>query len=237
MTATEPRGSVMDGFVGMMNVFVDPAATARRVPARLSWLWPVLVLTIVYLVFAYQMLPYALQLMDATLAQRNIPAENMERTRSMMHMTTTFTTPLTPVFVIGFMCLIAALIKVVYSMMDVKTRFRDVFSLLAACSLIPMLQYVASYFVLRMKGDPITSPEQITPPFGLDIFFSGIHGPAFALLSFFSIFQIWFIVVLAFGLAYLTGTSKTKALLASTPAWLIPLAFRLMGALFQRSAG
>ena len=227
----------MDGLVGTLNVFVDPATTAKRVPSKLSWLWPLAILCIVYLIFAYQMLPYALQMMDASLAQRNIPAESMERTRSMMHTTTSFTTPLTPVFVIGFVALFAVLIKVVYSMLGTKTRFRDLFSLVAACSLIPMLQYVASYFVLRAKGDPITTPEQITPPFGLDIFFSGIHGPLFALLSFFSIFQIWFIIVLVFGLAYLTGSSKTKAFIASTPAWLIPLAFRLVGSIFQRSAG
>ena len=237
MTATESHGSVTDGLVGTLNVFVDPATTAKRVPSRLSWLWPVAILCIVYEFFAYQMLPFALQMMDATLTQRNIPAENLERSRSMMHTITSITTPMTPVFVIGFIALYAILVKVVYSMMGTKTRFRDLFSLLAACSLIPMLQYVASFFVLKAKGDPITTAEQITPPFGLDIFFSGVHGPAFVLLSFFSIFQIWFIVVLIFGLAYLAGSSKTKAFIASMPAWLVPLAFRLVGSLFQRSGG
>jgi len=235
MTASTP--GVGEGIVGMLNVFVDPVTTAKKVPARLSWLWPVLVLTIVYLAFAILMQPFALQLMDATLAQRNLPPDQLDRARSMMHATTQITTPLTPVFVIGFMALIALLMKVAYAVMDSTQKFRDLFSLLAACSLIPALQYIASYFVIRAKGDPIENPEQLAPPFGLDIFMPSLHGVGLAFVNFFSLFQIWYLVVLCIGLAALTRSSKTKAFFAMTPAWLIPLLFRLMGAMFSRTAG
>ncbi len=43
----EQKLSVGDGFVGMLNAFVDPAGTAKRVPAPLFWLWPVIVLSII----------------------------------------------------------------------------------------------------------------------------------------------------------------------------------------------
>jgi hypothetical protein len=230
----EAAGGVTDGLVGMMNVFVDPGETAKRVPSKLSWVWPVIVLCIGYLVFGYLMTPYAMQLADAKMAERNMPPEQLERVQSVTHTITKIVAPLTPVFVIGFLALFALLIKVMYSLMDVRPRYRDVFSLLAACSLIPLLQYIATFVVLRAKGDAITSQEQMTPPFGLDIFFQGSKGVFFALLNYFSIFQIWFLVVLVFGLAYLTKTSKTKALIAITPVWLLPLIFRLLGAMFQR---
>jgi len=230
----EEAGGVTDGLVGMMNVFVDPATTAKHVPSKLSWLWPVLVLCIGYLVFGYLMMPYALQLVDAKMAERSLAPEQLERAQSMTHMVTRITTPLTPVFVIAFLALFALLIKVVYSMMDVRPRFRDVFSLLAACSLIPMMQYIATYIVLHATGDSITSTEQMIPPFGLDIFFQGSKGMFFVLLNFFSIFQIWYLIVLALGLAYLTKSSKAKAFMAITPVWLLPLFFRLLGAMFQR---
>src|SRR5947209_16856351 len=145
---SEQAGSVADGLVGMMNVFVDPATTAKRVPSKLSWIWPVIVLSVGYLVFGYLMLPYAMQLVDSRMAERNIPPEQLERAQSMAHTVTKFTTPMTPVFVIGFLSLFALLIKVTYSIMDVRPRFRDVFSLLAACNLIPLLQYIATYVVI-----------------------------------------------------------------------------------------
>lgn len=229
-------GSFMDGLVGMLNVFVDPATTARRVPSPYSWLWPVAVLAIGWTVFAYLMMPFTLQLMDATLAKQNVPAERLEATRGAMHTVTSFTTPLTPLIIIGVIALLALLVKVVYGIMDVRPRFRDVFSLLACCSIISLLQYAATYFVLKMKGDPIESPEQLTPPFGPDIFLPNLHGTALAFVGFFSIFELWFILVLVFGLAALTKSSKLKAFFASTPAWLLPLVLRIVGSLFQRPA-
>lgn len=229
----ETAGTAADGFVGMMNVFVDPIATAKRVPSKLSWVWPVVVLCVVYLIFGYLMMPFSMQLADARMtANPNLTGDQLERARSMAGMIVKITAFVIPVFVILFLLLFAALIKGTYSIMSVRTSFHDVFSLLAACSLIPMLQYVAGYIVLRVKGDTITTQDQITPPFGLDIFFQGIKGVPLALLSYFSIFTIWYLVVLVFGLAYLTGTSKTKALIAITPVWLIPLIFKVIGSMF-----
>ena len=73
------------------------------------------------------------------------------------------------------------------------------------------------------------------PPFGLDIFIPA-HGVLLAILNFFSIFQIWFLVILALALAALTGSSKGKAFAAITPAWLIPLIFKIIGAAFTPSS-
>jgi hypothetical protein len=99
--------------------------------------------------------------------------------------------------------------------------------------LILSLQTVAAYIVLRAKGDEITSTEQLTPPFGLDIFLQDIHGALFALLNFFSIFEVWYLVVLTFALAHLAKTTKGKAFFAITPAWLLTLVFRVVQAMVQ----
>jgi hypothetical protein len=54
-------------------------------------------------------------------------------------------------------------------------------------------------------------------------------------LNFFSIFEIWYLVILVFGLSYLAKCSKGQAFAAITPAWLLPLAFRMVGAMFGGS--
>jgi hypothetical protein len=229
----ERKLTLGDGFIGMLNVFVDPAATAKRVPAPLSWIWPVITLSITYIVIAYLTVPYALALADTRMAQQNMTPEQMERARSIAHTVTQFTTPLTPIFVIGLLALFAWLVGLVGSMVGMRAKFRDVFSLMAACSLIPVLQSIATIIVIRVKGDEITSQEQLMPPFGLDIFFQDVHGPLLAILNFFSIFQIWYLVVLTFGLAYLTKSTKGKAFAAITPAWLVPLFLRIVQSMFQ----
>ena len=231
---SEQAGSMADGLVGMMNVFVDPASTAKRVPSKLSWLWPVIVLTIAYITISYLMVPYAMQLVDAKMAERNLPPEQLQRAQTVAHTMTKYTAPISPIFGIGILALLALLIKAMYSTMDVRTRYRDVFSLLAACALIPMIQAVASYIVVRSKGDEITTAEQLAPPFGLDLFMPGVKGVLFAIVHFFSIFEIWYLVVLTLGMAYLTHSSKSKAFIAITPAWLLPLLFAMIGGLFNR---
>jgi hypothetical protein len=226
------ENGIASGFVGMFNAFVDPAGLAKRVPAKLFWLGPVITVTLIFVVFGTLMQPFTSQLIDVQMAQRNLPPEQLERAKGMAHMIGNIIGFAIPVFALLFTMLLALLVNVTGSMVGLRTKFRDVFSIMAACSLISSLQYVATYIVLRSKGDEITSQEQMTPPFGLDIFVNA-HGPLLALLNFFSIFQIWYLVIFGLTLAYLTGSSKGKAFMAITPAWLLPLLFKIIGSLFQ----
>lgn len=233
LSMEEKKLSVGDGIVGMLNVFVDPKATARRIPAPLAWLWPVIVLCVLYGVFTYLMLPYTMQLIDLRLSQQNTPAEQAERVRNLVHAIYGFLPAFTPVITILVIMLVALLVCGMGSIAGLKTKFRDVFSLMAACQIVSSLQIIAMYIVLHAKGDEITSQEQLTPPFGLDIFLQNIHGALFALVNFFSIFEVWYLIVLTIGLAYLAKTSKGKAFFALTPAWLLPLILRMVQGMLQ----
>jgi hypothetical protein len=234
----EPSGSAADNLVGMLNVFVDPAATAKRAPNRLFWVWPLLILCLAYPVMGYLLMPYTQIAIDNGMAANpNMSGEQLERARSIGHMFTKIGIGLAPLFVIGGIALSAWLIGLMLSAMDVRSRFHDLFGLLAACSLVSLLQGIAGYFVIRSKADQIQSTQDLIPPFGLDIFLhDGGSRLLQALVGFFSIFEIWYLVILVFGIAYLTGASKSKALLAITPAWLIPLLFRILGAMFTPKA-
>jgi hypothetical protein len=237
----EKKLTVGDGFIGMLNVFVDPKTTANRVPAPLSWLWPLITLTIIYIVTGYLMLPYIMNLIDVRInqqiSQQNTPVEQAERARTVAHAIYQFYPLAIPVIVVVFILFFGWLVSAMASMAGLRTKFRDVFSLMAACSLIPALQSIATYIVLRAKGDEITSQDQLTPPFGLDIFLQNIHGGLLGLVNFFSIFQIWYLVVLTLALAYLGKSTKGKAFFAITPAWLLPLVIRVIQGMFQGGQG
>lgn len=232
----EQKLSVGDGFVGMLNVFVDPKATARRVPAPLSWLWPLITLSLISVVFGYLMTPYIMQAFDARLRQATVPPEQFERVQNFYHILAQVIPVISPLTVIIGLLLLAWLVGLTGSMAGVRVRFRDVFSLISACWLVQSLQTIATYIVLRSKGDEITSQEQLTPPFGLDIALQNVHGALGAVLNFFSIFEIWYLVVLTIGLAYLGKTTKGKAFFAITVAWVVPLLLRVIQAMFQPAA-
>jgi hypothetical protein len=181
-----------------------------------------------------------MQLVDFSMQQRmaaeSIPAERMETARNMAHTFSQVGLAFTPIFVIGILALLAWLVSVTGSMVGLRAKFRDVFSLMAACSLITALQVIATYIVVRTKGDEIQSPEQLMAPFGADIFVQDIHGAMLAFLNFFSIFEIWYLVILGLSLAYLSGSSKGKAFAAITPAWLVPLLLSVIRAKFSPGA-
>lgn len=227
----EENPGMASGMVGMFNAFVDPAGLAKAVKAKLFWLWPLILVSIIFIVFGNLMLPYTLQLGEVRLAQQNVPPERLENARNMTRTITQVIVYLVPVFIVLFTMLGAWLVAVTGSIVGLRAKFRDIFNLMMATSLIASLQYIATYIVLRSKGDEITSQEQMTPAFGLDIFIPA-HGVLLTLLNFFSIFQIWSLVILALALASLSGSTKGKAFAAITPAWLIPLIFRIIGSMF-----
>jgi Yip1 domain len=231
----ERKLGIGDGIVGMLNIFVDPKATAKRIPAPLSWLWSVMVLIVIYVVVGVLTAPYAISIADAQIAQRGLSADQAENARRITHLISQITPIATPVFIILFLALFAWLAVVVGSMAGLRAKFRDVFSLMAACGLITALQSIATIVVIRVKGDEITSQEQLTPPFGLDIFLQNIHGPLLGLVNFFSIFEIWYLTVLTIGLAALAKTTKGKAFFAISLSWVVPLIIKVVQAMLQPS--
>jgi hypothetical protein len=229
----ERKLSVGDGLIGMLDAFVDPKGTAKRIPAPLSWLWPSILLVLIYAVVSFLLAPYAISFADAQIAQRGLPPEQMETARRLAHTISQITPVVTPVFVLLFLALFAWLVGVTGSIVGLRTKFRDVFSLMAACGLINALQSIATLIVVRAKGDEVTSQEQLTPPFGLDIFLPDIHGTLLAAVNFFSIFELWYLVVFTIGYAALAKTSKGKAFFAISLTWIIPLLIKIGQAMLQ----
>ena len=238
--ADENSGTAAGPFA-MLNAFIDPAALAKSVRARLFWLWPLIAICIIYVVFGYLMLPYTMQLVDASIDQRasaqNLPPERLESARNIAHTFSQAGIALAPLLVIGVVALLAWLVGAMGSVLGLRAKFRDIFSLMLACSLIMALQYIATYIVVSVKGDEIQSAEQLMVPLGLDIFIQDVHGALLALLNFFSIFEIWYVVILGLSLAYLTNSSKGKAFAAITPAWVVPLLLAVVRAKLTPSGG
>lgn len=226
------RPSLATGITGMFNAFVDPAATAKAARAPLSWLWPLLILCIAVSLLTVFTGPLSINIMRQN--QAGVPQQQLEQTIHFMEVSAKFTPFIAPIIVVLFSLALAGLVTLTASMLSMRTKFRDIFALMNLCSMISVLQIVATYFVLNAKKDELASMQQLQPPFGLDIFFSELKGPLFAILNFFSLFQVWYLVIFGLALAYLASSSKGKAFAAITPVWLIPLLFKIVGSIFQR---
>ena len=120
-------------------------------------------------------------------------------------------------------------------MFDLKPKFPEIFTMLCHGTLIQALAAVAGFAVLKLKGDDLNSVADLRPAFGLDIFLhEGLPKPLLATLNYFSIFNIWYIVVIAIAFATLAKTTKGKAFAATAPNWILGWFFAVLGSFFQR---
>ena len=141
---------------------------------------------------------------------------------------------LAPVFRALLFALQAAILLAASSVMSVGAKFRQLFNLVAGCGLIQALAAIAALVVLKAKGE-ITSVAELQPALGLDIFLpEGTNKFVMAFLGYFSVFEIWWIVMLVLIFAAAFRVSKGKALAAVAPLVLLNLLWKVGAAAFQR---
>jgi hypothetical protein len=215
------------------NIFIDPAAAVKRMTGKWPWLVPFLLVCVVSMVASTLVSPIRLHVMQMN-PPENMAPDQWEKSMAMTATITKFANFAIPVIVLVWLLIAGGLMTLLSNVMDVKTRFKSMFTLLAYCGVISIVHLVASTIVVVAKGDQIQSMQQLQPPFGLDLLLTETSKPVWAILNYFSIFTIWYLVILVFAYSYMTGSSRSKAILAITPVWLIPLVFAVLGAMFQR---
>jgi hypothetical protein len=232
--APEEAAGFGEQLSGMLNILIDPAAAVKQVRRKLSWLWPLLIVGVVTATLGYLNIPLAIRALQMN-PPGGVTAEQLERSMGMIQTMQKVGVFASPVIMAGMLAFGAAILLGSCSVLGMRATFRDLFSLACHGSLIGMLQTVAGFVVVRMKGDEIQTVEELQPSFGLGLFFhEGVSKPAMAVLNYFSIFTLWYIVILSLAVACLTGSSKGKGFAAAAPAWLIGLLFFVGISFLQR---
>lgn len=225
--------SFADDIAGMGSFFIDPSGAARRVFRKWFWLGPVILISIVSAIAIYMRMPYTQHVMEMTPMQGANPDQLQKRIDISMMMQRVFIY-LSPLFTAALMAIQALILFGMCSVLAVNARFRPLFNLVAGCSLIQMLAAIASLVILKAKGEASTMAE-LNPPLGLDIFLSDSANKYLTgILGFFSLFQIWWAVMMILVISAAFRVNKGKAFTIVAPLLLIGLAFRLVGAAFQQ---
>ena len=216
---------------GMFAFFIDPSAAARRVHRRWFWIAPFAVVIAISIVAGILLEPIVRQV-SATLPMR--PGATPAQQQRAIEIGIAAQRIFTPISV-AIMILVQALI--VYGTavaFTIKAKFREFFNLLAGCSLISIaLTSIASIIVLRSKGE-VSSIADLTPALGLDIFLpDGANRFLAGILGYFSIFQLWWIVMIVLIISAAFRVSKGKALAIVTPLILLGLVMRISLTIFR----
>ena len=230
----ENRESLVSDLSGMGNFFIDPAGAARYVFRKWFWVGPALLISILAIVIQSLMIPQIQHVMEVMPIPPNTdPAQYQKRIQ--MGMTIQHVVLyIMPIFVMLILVVQAGLVTGTASVLGVKASFLNIFNLVCGVSLIGTLSGIATVIIVRAKGDPSTMAE-LKPPLGLDIFLpEGTNKFLMAILGYFSVFQLWTIVmfILIFSVAF--RAKKSTGLIAYAPVILLTLFFTLIGAAFQK---
>lgn len=230
----EPRESFGSDLAGMASFFIDPAGAAKRVWSKWFWVGPLIVVSVISVIVALTQLPFRQHVMENMPMPANANPEQyqhgLELGMRIAHIMVWFV----PVFIVVFWLIYSLVLYAMSSVLAVNAKFRALFNLLAGCSLIEALAAVASAIILKAKGEVSTMAE-LQPALGLDIFMpEGTNKFLMAFFGYFTIFEIWWIIMMVLVFSKAFRVSNGKAFAAVLPLILLSLVFRLVGAVFQR---
>lgn len=209
-------------FFNLFDILFDPESAARRLHRNAAWLYPLLIVGLGGVALGLANLP-----LQARLIEANLPAGlSPEQTENAMRSVLSYQKAgvfLAPLALLLKWALLAWILFMSCVLMEIKTSFKHLYCLLAQCSLLLFLQDLTASIIIRLKGAQSLSVADLTPRLGLDLFLTGLSKPMTALIGYFSVFNIWYIVTLTLALSCLGACSWRKAFLAAAPVWLLPL--------------
>lgn len=218
----------------MFYFFYDPTGAAQYVRGKWFWVGPLVVFSAVSIIVGFLMTPIIQHVLEVAPIPDGVPPERYQRGIAIGMTIQRVAIFLAPVIAAVIFSIQAAILLGASAVCSVRAKFRELLNLAAGCGLIQAVALIASIVVLKAKGEIATRAE-LRPALGLDIFLpEGANRFLTAFLGYFSVFEIWWIVMLWLTFAAAFRVSKSKALAAILPLVLLNLAWRLGAAAFQR---
>lgn len=231
----ERHESFIDDLAGMGNFLIDPTGAAKRVFSKWFWVGPLIIVSAIAIVAGYIRMPITQHVMETMPLPANANPEQFQRGMELSMKLQSIFIWCAPIATAALFAIDALILLATSSVVSVTAKFLWLFNLVAGCSLIQGLAAIASVVILRAKGD-ISTLAELQPPLGLDIFMpEGANKYAVAFLGYFSLFEIWWIVMMVLIFSKAFRVSKGKAFGIVLPLILLSLILRVVFAALQRT--
>jgi len=228
------RETVADDLAGMGSFFIDPQGAARRVFHKWFWVGPLVIFSVVSVIASHVIIPMMQHVFEVAPIPPGVSPDQFQRQADMGMTALRLSMYFAPVITGVILAVPALLLLGSCSVLAIEAKFRWLFNLLAGCSLIQVIAAIANIIILKSKGEVSTAAE-LRPAVGLDIFLpEGTNKYAIALAGYFSIFEIWWVVMMVLILSAAFRVSKGKAFVAVVPLIALSILFRLGSAFLQR---
>ena len=224
------------------QIFLSPTRAFEQVRRGAPWVWPFLICAVLSLIAFALLSPgqkVGFQDQIAQMQQRNpnLTAETAEKMRGAFQIIGIVTAP---VVVLGGLAISAAIFFAIFQISGAGLDYKRVFRGLAYAGLVNSglgtLVYGIAGFA-GYKAGHVETAGDVYPRLGLDLV--GGEGVVRGLLATVNPFSIWWLVVLVYGFAALSGRSRAAVagpVLAAGILWMLAGGL-LQGWQFSRAAG
>lgn len=231
----QPVADIKNGIVGTLSAFGNVAGVVPRLRMRWFWAYPFILFAAAADFVQFATSAQRARITQVMLEQRGMTGDQIQAQLAMIAKFASIGYILAPIVLLAMIAVGALLIRTAGSAMGAKTGpFGEFMSLSAASTMPLVLQIIVGVFLVRTKSmDDFQTMADLQPPFGLNMVIE--HAPKMmeGLLAFFSIFEIWAIVMAALMFAGLCRTSVAKGFIATSPAWIVSALWAAAMSLFS----
>jgi hypothetical protein len=225
-------------FQRIIGVLFSPGATMESIARRPDWVLPLVLLLITSFAAGLIIAPRV----DFASAARESMEQNKNATPEQVEKAVKITTAmgkvfsyLSPVLSLIGLLVIAGVLLLAFRIFGGEGDFKQAFSVTCYASIPTIIKSVVTLIILVARGGIIPATQLATLVRSNLGFLADMktNPMAFALLSSFDIFSVWFLALLIIGFACLSRLSKTKSAVIIISLWLVVLLLKLIGPAIQ----
>ncbi|MBV8544419.1 MAG: YIP1 family protein [Acidobacteria bacterium] len=231
----EPKPNPFQRIIG---VLFSPDATFASIARRPDWVVPLVLLLLVSLAAGIIMGPhidFGAAARESMEQNKNVPQEQVDKAVRISASIGKVITYLSPVLSLIGLLVIAGVVLLAFRIFGGEGDFRQAFSVTCYASIPTIIKSVVTLIIIIAKGGIIPAQALATivrSNLGFLVDYK-TNPVAFALLSSFDIFSVWFLALLIIGFSYVARVSKVKAAVTIISLWILVLLLKLIGPALQ----
>ncbi|MEA2344622.1 MAG: hypothetical protein QOF63_2791 [Thermoanaerobaculia bacterium] len=231
----EPKPNPFQRIIG---VLFSPDATFASIARRPDWVVPLVLILLVSLAAGFIMAPhvdFGAAARESMEQNKNVKPEDVEKAVRISASIGKVFSYISPVLSLIGLLVIAGVVLLAFRIFGGEGDFKQAFSVTCYASMPTIIKSVVTLVIIVAKGGIIPAQALATlvrSNLGFLVDYK-TNPVAFALLSSFDIFSVWFLALLIIGFSYVARVSKVKAAVTIISLWILVLLLKLIGPALQ----
>uniref|UniRef100_A0A7C4Y6G8 DUF1282 domain-containing protein n=1 Tax=candidate division WOR-3 bacterium TaxID=2052148 RepID=A0A7C4Y6G8_UNCW3 len=209
----------------VINILIEPYKAFQHIKEKDDWWIPFVILCLLLILARIVSFPVISRIMTEFMQGNQEMIQRQQINPVMIRVTGILSIPIVNIITFLFLSLLVYLLTYLFGK---NLPFIKSLDLISYASMVDGLKTIIEMIVILVRKNTISSFMDMRLKSGLDLFFHLENKRLMLLLSKINIFTIWFYVLIALGISYLTGMDKKKSTIIAIITFIISLLFNLL---------